>query len=91
MTDRNDRLGELYDQACEYLAGSFDDADNMGTDVHNYCLGIIDRYLSQQNADRQYALAERLQGLGICAVVEYNRACTRPKGHAGWHRENDRP
>ena len=82
MTDRNERLGELYDQACEYLAGSFDDADNMGTDVHNYCLGIIDRYLR---------LAERLQGLGICAVVEYNRACTRPKGHAGWHRENDRP
>ena len=73
MTDRNERLGELFDAACDTLEvvramPLFNKEADITQVKVNAALGIIDRYLSLPEADRQYALkrekADRSSELG---------------------------
>lgn len=67
-TPRADKLGELYDQACELLEKSLERPDLEEANLLHptlieilqsqieYSKWVIDRYLAQQERDRQYEL-----------------------------------
>jgi len=68
-TPRGEKLGELYDSACEKLsegsvapdAGEITPAVvELSIALLSHYTGIIDRYLAQQELDRQYELKREL-------------------------------